>query len=457
MSRSLFLVIAWGLLSVSPSWALWEAGAARVDITPEAAVMLSGYASRTEPFEKVLQPLQASALALRWFEDPVQVLVTVDNCAVPASLRERVLDRLEKAGHKLEDTQLALHSSHTHCAPMLRDALPMMYGRRLTPEEQAGVDAYTALLEERLVQVVEQALAEMAPAKLAWEQGKVSFANNRRENKGGEIVLGSAPKGPTDHALPVLRVTDAGGRVKALYCSYACHCTTLALNAIHGDWAGSARQRLQAAYPEAVALVAIGCGGDQNPNPRRELEYVEAHGNSLAKEVQRVASGTMKELAGPIFTGAAVAELPFVPREAAEWEELTRSTNRYEAFRAEHFAALLKQGEPIPAALRYPVQAWAFGGGLLMLQLPGEVVVDYGLRFKKHYGPEVTWVNGYTNGVPCYIASQRLLGEGGYEVDSSMRYYGQPNRFADGVEERIARAVEDAIPASWREQRAKSK
>ncbi|HEV3024298.1 MAG TPA: hypothetical protein VGX76_17605, partial [Pirellulales bacterium] len=47
---------------------------------------------------------------------------------------------------------------------------------------------------------------------------------------------------------------------------------------------------------------------------------------------------------------------------------------------------------------------------------------------------------------PCYIASKRLMAEGGYEVDSSMVYYGRPTRLAPEAEDRIVEAVHDLLP-----------
>jgi hypothetical protein len=104
----------------------------------------------------------------------------------------------------------------------------------------------------------------------------------------------------------------------------------------------------------------------------------------------------------------------------------------------------------VPTALPYALQVWSFGESLLTINLPGEVVVDYSLRFKKENDPTRTWVNAYTNDVPCYIPSQRVWEEGGYEAGGAMVYYGRPNRFASGIEEIIVHSVRELIPAGYR-------
>jgi neutral ceramidase len=83
-------------------------------------------------------------------------------------------------------------------------------------------------------------------------------------------------------------------------------------------------------------------------------------------------------------------------------------------------------------------------------------VVDYSLRFKKDNDPDRTWVNSYTNDVPCYIPSQRVWEEGGYEAAGAMVYYGHPNRFASGVEEIISQAVQELVPEGFMKKRGKA-
>jgi hypothetical protein len=51
--------------------------------------------------------------------------------------------------------------------------------------------------------------------------------------------------------------------------------------------------------------------------------------------------------------------------------------------------------------------------------------------------------------MPCYICSKRLLGEGGYEVDSSMVSYGQPSRLAPEAENKIIHEVKALVPPAF--------
>ncbi len=95
------------------------------------------------------------------------------------------------------------------------------------------------------------------------------------------------------------------------------------------------------------------------------------------------------------------------------------------------------------------METWVFGDELAMVFLPGEVVVDYSLRLKREFDASRLWVNAYANDVPCYIPSERVLQEGGYEGGGAMIFYDRPTRFAPGLEDRIIAAVHHLAPSSF--------
>src|SRR5205807_9865789 len=98
----------------------------------------------------------------------------------------------------------------------------------------------------------------------------------------------------------------------------------------------------------------------------------------------------------------------------------------------------------------YSVQTWRLGDRLAMIFLPGEVVVDYSLRLKRELDPGRLWINAYANDAPCYIPSERILKEGGYEGGDAMIYYDRPTRFRPGLEQRIVDAVRGQLLASFK-------
>ncbi len=437
----------------APADPLVPVGVARIDITPELPIRLTGYQSRATEAARIGAPLHARALALGADADGPVVLVTAELIGIGEETARVVAEALERR-FGLPRARLALCATHTHNGPALADVLPYMFARDLPPEETARIAAYTARLRERLIEVAAAALADRRPARVAWTQGSVGFATQRRQVVDGKWKgFGIVPGGPVDHALPVLRVAAPDGAVRALFLNYACHCTTLGggENFVHSDWAGDAATRLEAAHAGSAALVAIGCGADANPGLPRGPEGVPVHGAAVAAEVARLLPGAWRPL-GPVTTAAyQVVQLPLDPtpdRAALEARRGpgTRAPAQYAAAR---FLAELAAGRSLPAAVPLPVQTWTFGRELAMVFLGGEVVAEYALRLRRELDGPRLWVNAYANAVPCYVPSRRMYPEGGYEVDGSMDYYGWPTRLHPDTEDRLIGAVRGIVPVEF--------
>ncbi len=414
-------------------------GVARVDITPDYPVRLAGYAVRKTESEGVAQHLYAKALAVGSDKENPAILITVDNCGVPRNVRDEVVRRLVKK-QRIAPERIAICSTHTHSAPWLKGYLRNLFTVSLAPAEEEHLERYTRELTDALESVATKALAGRAPARLTHGLGHAGFAANRR-TKGG----------PVDQDLPVLFVSAPDGGLRAMLASYACHCTTLTgeFNQVCGDWAGYAAEDFERDHPGAVALVALGCGGDANPNPRSSFELAKQHGAEIAAAVEAVLTNHPVAIAGKLVCRTKQIELPFdrLPTRA-EWVIRARETN-YTGSHARLQLARLDRGEKLLASLPYLVQTWTFGKDLALVFLPGEVVVDYSLRLKREYDRARLWVNAYANDVPCYVPSERVLKEGGYEGGGAMIYYDLPTRFAPGLENKIDSAVQHLLPKSF--------
>ena len=431
--RSLGMLITFMLVGVAAAKADQTVliGAAKVDITPEGPIRLSGYLGRGGESRGVEQKLWAKALAIGSDDQGAAVLATVDNLGVSAQIIEEVAARLKRRV-ALARERLSVGSSHTHSAPCLTGVAPNIFGKPVPTDQQERIDRYTRELTDKLERVILEALRTRRPGRLAWAQGRAGFAVNRR-----------TPGGPVDHSMPALKATGLDGSLLAIVVNYACHCTTLDPkdNSVSGDWAGYAQEAIQADHPGCVAMTLIGCGGDANPSGRLKANTAPAHGRSIADEVNRLLGGPWTELPALPEIAFERFNLPFdtLPTRA-DLERVTKSGGA-PGYNASVLLAKLNRGEPMQRELRYSAQTWKFGDKLLMVFLPGEVVVDYVLRLNKELDSARLWVTAYSNDVPCYIPSERILREGGYEASGAMVYYGHPTRLKPGVEQFIIGAV----------------
>ncbi len=421
---------------------VWKAGVATAVITPETNMWMAGFASRTEPAEGADTDLFAKALVLEDERGSRLAFVTLDLISVPRSVRLAVAGRVEKE-HGIPSAALVLNASHTHCGPELR---VWRTGKTDGPDRRAAeANAYCAELENTITRLVGEALGRLAPVEAAYSQARCGFAMNRRTPTADGFKNFPNPNGPVDHRVPVLRLRAAQtAQDIAIVFGYACHCTTLGYQKFNGDYAGHAQREIEAAHPGATALFVNGCSGDQNPYPRRKLEYAEAHGRTLALAVESALGTEMRPLTGRLQ--AAFREIPLkydtLPTRA-ELEALVQSANKLDVNLATNLLGRLDAGETLPTSYPYPIQVFRLGDRLTFVSLAGEVVVDYSLRLQKEVDDPIVWVAGYCNDVMTYIPSRRVWEEGGYEGNEARKHNHHPARWAPETEEVIVETVHD--------------
>jgi len=383
-------------------------------------------------------------LALEDHSGKRAVLVTSDLLGFPAAVSHNIAERVERQ-HHLERARLLLSSSHTHGGPVIGKTLGLMYP--MNSQQWADVEAYTSDLEDKIVKLVGAALKSLQPARLGFGHGEAGFAMNRRARTNEEIAIGVNKEGPVDHDVPVLRVDDKHGKLRAVVFGYACHNTTARdFMEFHGDYAGFAEAWLENHHPGARALFIAGCGGDANPYPRGTIELARQHGEELAGAVEKVLVRELQSVRGPLKT--AYEEFPVAFATPPGREELQAQLENKDVYHRNWAAAMLtvlNRDGHLPAEYPYPLEIWQFGQDLTLIALGSEVVVDYDLRLKKELGAEKLWVAAYCNDVFAYIPSLRVLEEGGYEGGGAMVYYGQPGPFAPTIEETIIGKIHNLV------------
>ena len=439
------IILATSLSSVAKSEEkLWKSGVATVIVTPGQSMWMAGYASRNKPSEGKVHDLFAKALAL---EDPAGnriVFLTTDLISIPRDLREWLQEECVRE-YQLAHESLLMNASHTHCGPELRASKASLYGA--AAEQVSHTENYYNNLKQKLRDLVGQALQKLEPSRLGYTHGRAGFAMNRRLPTNTEPRNAPYPDGPVDHEVPVLKVESEAGDLRALLFGYACHNTTLGFYQFCGDYAGFAQYDLEQTFPGAVAMFMTGCGGDQNPQPRGELELAEHHGSSLAMAVKAGLLGPIRPITGTLQIALEPVELEFAAAPSrAELEQLQQSKVEYSQRRATALLKQLDEKGAIPTSYPYLVQVVRIGNEVLLVALSGEVVVDYSLRLKQELkGPAAVWIAGYSNDVFGYVPSLRVLEEGGYEGGGAMQFTTLPGPFAPSVETRIMAKVHDLI------------
>jgi hypothetical protein len=428
--------------AVAPPRTGWSAGVARVTVTPREPIFMKGYGSRTRPSEGVRQDLFVKALALRDSTGATSVIVTSDLHSYTRGMADTIAEAV-KNRHRLSRDRLILNGSHTHSGPAVTGEPLLRPAEDINAEQEAVIRRYTARVLEQIADAIGRAIEDLAPADLAFGQGAAGFGVNRRRAASGKRYL----PGPVDHDVPVLTIRATDGSLRAVLFGYACHATSAPGDyQIDGDWPGHAQAALEIAHPGATAMFVNGCGADCDPIPRSLVDLPKTYGQILATAVGQILRREMTPLGGPLRTAFDYVDIPFQkPPTREELQERLKTATGMRARHARQLLAIIDREGKLADRYPYPVQVWQFGEGLTLIALGGEVVVDYSLRFKTEFGPEDTWVAGYSNDVMGYIPSRRVLKEGGYEGGDAMVNYGRPGPLGEAVEEVIAGKVRELV------------
>ena len=435
------------------------AGLCAIDITPESALPMGGFAAREMPSRGVHDPLSVRALVVSDAspEGVSTALVVADVVGLPIETTSSIRGEIER--------QVGIPASHVIVAATHTHGGPLTFGR---PPFSPEVTDYVAELSAAAVSAVAGAHAQRRPARLyAGTAVEPEVARNRRR-----------PGGVTDPAVPVVRVESPDGQVLGLLCSYACHPVTLGADnhLITADYPGEVVRAMEAVYPRAVAIFATGCAGQINtghsawdslstePDPTRSFAEMQRLGRIIAAAASRASELASGPRGNPSAiapsdgrdrqVGAVTVEVS-APRQpipdsagfasmAAKWREADPSTadeaqlRRWAAW-ADHMSRTPRHAPEV--ALDVTAFRW---GDILLVGLPGEPFVELGQEIKRRAVREPI-VLGYSNGCPGYVPHRSAYPEGGYEVLHAHKVYGAPSAFAPEAGELLTEAALEAI------------
>ena len=263
-------------------------GAGKANITPPAELIPLLPGLMNARFSGIVyDELFVRVIALRSEENTVLfVSFDLDKAPNPA---ESLAAISEKIG--IPEKNILFFGVHTHTAPVtsVRPYEEKNSRTSQSAEIQAAMNAYEALVHERMLSAVESAINNLEPAKIGWSTGESYINVNRCQDYTVELPdgtvqhccsLGVNPTGPVDHTLFVLKAENFDGKPIAFFVNYAVHCCIMISNnsdgsgkvGISGDLAGVTSQLMEEKYG-AVSIWSSGAAGDINPIMMNQYQY----------------------------------------------------------------------------------------------------------------------------------------------------------------------------------------
>ncbi|MHC4112410.1 MAG: neutral/alkaline non-lysosomal ceramidase N-terminal domain-containing protein [Planctomycetota bacterium] len=376
-----------------------RAGTAKIDITPEKPVKMSGYAGRKALSDGVHDPLSARVVI---FENNKKRLVLVSTDLIgfyngtAEPLRKAIINEF-----KLNPSELFLSAIHTHAGP------------RLTIDKKKGHPnnlEYTENLKSKLIKVIRSAYDNIGEVRTGIGVGFSPDGANRRQliiskERASAIHLGRNPYGPTDKEVLVMKVAKTDGAVVAALFDYATHATSLGGRnlSISGDVLGLAEQFVEKILgKEAIAPAFAGASGNTDPWFRvlpsfnTEPGWIPEPvllGTMLGEEVVHVFRGINKVSPGGIINSSfTTIKLPSKSQEQDSAKKDSHTTLNITTARV---------------------------GDIAFVGIGCEVLVEIGRAIKDASPFKHTFVITHCNGAASYLVPEHLYIEGGYEVTSS--------------------------------------
>lgn len=382
-----------------------QVGISTADITPEGPVWMRGFAARDAPSDGVERSIFARCVVFDNAQTRVAI-VSLDICA----LNYRQLQRFRALGEAsgIPEQHVMVNWTHNHYGPHLGSV-----------EAHARNTEYYELFTERTEALIEEAVADLRPAVLEYVVGSCTMGISRRQiREDGVAHFRPEPRKPIDPDVPVLRVLDGDGAVRAVIFGYACHPTTISgdlLYKIGTDFPGYARDWVEAAYPGAAAVFLQGCGGDIKPRAVRPREG-EAYGRfgQVLLDERGLKAAMGYELGRAVVAALAVPPEP-VPAD--------RPSDLQEALQAPvalggivELIRLPSKDDPTELwETPWHVGAWRIGD-LYIFGSQGEVLSEIGMRIKRELADTRVWTNGYTHWGGGYFPDAASYPEEGYEI-----------------------------------------
>ncbi len=235
-----------------------KAGAARVEITPDADAL-------PRPYTSIHDSLYARAIYLENGHDRA-VLINADVGVIANAIAAKVSTEISRE-LDIPVSNILISATHNHSAIFGGPRSPSQGASGNLKDTQA--DAIEVKLETGLEQAAKSARDRMQLAKIGYGIGSLYLNVNRDAIDEQTRLWSQEPNldAPSDKTLAVIKIESLNGDLIAVFMNYAMHANSLFLDGmVSGDFPGEAERYLERTYGDKpVALWTSGAAGDQNP------------------------------------------------------------------------------------------------------------------------------------------------------------------------------------------------
>jgi neutral ceramidase len=411
------------------------------DITPGNAIPLAGYLNRHDNFDSILTPLEAN-IVIVGNKDQRVILVSLDVLFAGQAVKAAVLSNLQG---RVKGSELFIWATHNHFAPSIDPDKPLL-GR--------CDDKYLQYVSERVSKLIEDLLRE-EPKKgqLSYghsENDDLSINRRRRtvyfEKKGSMVIphwgttLLPNKRKYRDGRISTISIDDDQGRPLALIWSFACHpVSSPGNNDVRADYPGEVRRLARAHVQREIPVVFFqGLSGDLKPPSlqrfpkdggyRKTITYIMTRAINRRNFVQFDETGWAKYVASVWDATKNASEdsnrLILEPNLEVKTTEIGLKA-----------LGLLKDKNLTMCSIKI--------GALRIIAFSAEPVAEWNPIVKGIFPDETLITTGCFEDVSCYLPTEGMIIEKGYEVEGFIKSFSLSGNFKQGMGQEIISSLNE--------------
>lgn len=394
--------------------------AATLEITPNRALPLAGYAGRGGESQSIHDRLEANILLM----DQV-ALIQIDTLFSSEALEQRIRHYI---GGNLD---LLLVASHTHFAPSLDPTKPALGECDLKFLDEVAEKIGRRINEEH----------SFVSGNIRLGIGSASDLSINRRSKRlhiarkfpfffKDIVIQPNRSGPADPAVHTFVVEHNRNPVAVIW-HYACHPVGFPqINDVSADFIGVVRQRIRHHFhkPDLPVIFLQGFSGDVTPNvinshphlkERIKYPHGELFGNFTMESFNKWSNALGEVVVNTFKTGTPLPTSSVFCQSSIDISSILPHENG-----------------------KLKLAALSFGSDLNIIFAGAEVVQSY-IKMIQSIFNGITLGVGYTGPVFGYLPTDKHVREGGYESEGFIEPFGLRGSFSSGIEELVKNKFEN--------------
>lgn len=403
-------------------------GTAKRVITPTWPIRLSGYVSRTTPFEDIKEDIYLRIHVHRMRQAQL-IFIYGDLIWWNTEFVDKARERLKRILGLAPDALFFL-ASHNHSGPPT--------GNTFVSQLEHGDEAYTEYLLEQVTGAVSEALTHLDEVTV-WRFDGLSDLNvYRRVKTESGIKMRPNYEVEANRELTLLGFMGVEGNLKGLVVHYACHANISGENVVQPDYPGIVLRLLDEAYPAGVSMFWQGCTGDLRPYhvigrnfAAGDYEKARQFAKDFYEDCQRTLSQPGTKLSEQAEIRKCEVKLPLENRKHDV--QLCGDLHSNDNLCREWAGKVIQKENRDTETLR--LKYLRYGDGLSVYFFGAEMSQEYAL-FARTYDPAAL-CTAYADGMIGYLCTANQIAEGGYEPEGSARYFALSGTFTPAIETMI--------------------